>query len=204
MSGRPGELLAEVVNLFPNLVGPKDDTYSSSILELCVFVLSGLPACTRNGFLKAMEQINTAVGADVGEGRFVTFVAAILRADSSEVELLSAGHAPLFLYCLKSDRFETMEAQGLPLGISPDFFSEPPRTLQFASGDLLLLVTDGFFEWANAAEELFGNERLERTVRGARDKSAAEIISTLDKDVIHFAGGTSQKDDLTAIVIKRS
>jgi serine phosphatase RsbU (regulator of sigma subunit) len=158
----------------------------------------------QNGFLKAMEQINKAVGADVGEGRFVTFVAAILRADSSEVELLSAGHAPLFLYCLEGDRFETMEAQGLPLGISPDFFSEPPRTLQFASGDLLLLVTDGFFEWANAAEELFGNERLEHTVRGARDESAAEIISTLYKDVIHFAGGTSQKDDLTAIVIKRS
>jgi phosphoserine phosphatase len=74
--------------------------------------------------------------------------------------------------------------------------------LQFASGDLPLLVTDGFFEWANAAEQLFGNERREHSVRGARDKSAAEIISILCKDVIHFAGGTSQKDDLTAIVFK--
>jgi serine phosphatase RsbU (regulator of sigma subunit) len=157
----------------------------------------------QSGFLQAMEQINKAVSGDVGEGRFVTFVAAILGPNNSEVELLSAGHAPLFLYCLKGDRFETMEAQGLPLGISPDFFSDPPRTLQFASGDLLLLVTDGFFEWANAAEELFGNERLEHSVRGARDKSAAEIISILYKDVIHFAGGTSQKDDLTAIVFKR-
>jgi serine phosphatase RsbU (regulator of sigma subunit) len=43
-----------------------------------------------------MEQVNTAVAADVGEGRFVTFVAAILRPNSSELELLSAGHAPLF------------------------------------------------------------------------------------------------------------
>ena len=157
----------------------------------------------QSDFLQAMEQINKAVGADVGEGRFLTFVAAILRPDSSEVKLLSAGPAPLFLYWLKQDRFETMEAQGLPLGISPDFFSEPPRTLQFASGDPLLLVTDGFFEWANTAEELFGNERLEHSVRGARDKCTAEIISILYKDVIHFAGGTSQKDDLTAIVIKR-
>jgi|SRR5215469_997470 len=158
----------------------------------------------QNGFLKAMEQVNTAVSADVGEGRFVTFVAAILGPNSSGVELLSAGHAPLFLYLLKHDRFETMEAQGLPLGISPDFFSEPPRTLQFARGDLLLLATDGFFEWANAAEELFGNERLENSVRANRDKSPAEIISILYADVLRFAGGTSQKDDLTAIVIKRS
>jgi serine phosphatase RsbU (regulator of sigma subunit) len=157
----------------------------------------------QSGFLKAMEQVNTAVAADVGEGRFVTFVAAILGPNNSELELLSAGHAPLFLYWLKHDRFDNLEAQGLPLGISPDFFSEPPRTLQFASGDLLLLATDGFFEWANASEELFGNERLENSVRASRNKSAAEIISVLHEDVLRFAGGTSQKDDLTAIVIKR-
>jgi serine phosphatase RsbU (regulator of sigma subunit) len=158
----------------------------------------------KNGFLKSMEQVNTAVSADVGEGRFVTFVAAILGPTNSEVELLSAGHAPLFLYWLKHDRFEKMEAQGLPLGISPDFFSEPPRTLQFASGDLLLLVTDGFFEWANTSEELFGSDRLENCVRASRDKPPAEIISILYEDVLRFAGGTSQKDDLTAIVIRRS
>lgn len=158
----------------------------------------------QNGFLQAMEQVNRAVFADVGEERFVTFVAAILKSNSSDVELLSAGHAPLFLYWLKHDRFEQMDAQGMPLGISPDFFSEPPRTLQFAHGDLLLLATDGFFEWANAAEELFGNERLENSIRTSRDKSAAEIISILYEDVLRFAGGTSQKDDLTAIVIKRT
>jgi serine phosphatase RsbU (regulator of sigma subunit) len=157
----------------------------------------------QNGFLKAMEQVNTAVAADIGEGRFVTFVAAILGPNSSELELLSAGHAPLFLYWLKHDRFDNMEAQGLPLGISPDFCSEPPRTLQFEGGDLLLLATDGFFEWANASEELFGNERLQNSVRASRHKSAAEIISILYADVLRFAGGTSQKDDLTAIVIKR-
>jgi len=157
----------------------------------------------QNVFLKAMEQINTAVAADVGEGRFVTFVAAILGPDSSDVELLSAGHAPLFLYWLKHDRFDKMEAQGLPLGISPDFLSDPPQNLQFASGDLLVLATDGFFEWANASEELFGSARLEDSIRASREKPAAEIISTLYQDVLRFAGGTSQKDDLTAIVIKR-
>jgi serine phosphatase RsbU (regulator of sigma subunit) len=158
----------------------------------------------QNDFLKAMEQVNTAVAADIGEGRFVTFVAAILGPNSTGVELLSAGHAPLFLYWPKHDRFDKMEAQGLPLGISPHFLSEPPRNLQFAKGDLLMLATDGFFEWANASEELYGSERLENCVRASRDKSSAEIISILYEDVIRFAGGTSQKDDLTAIVIKRN
>jgi serine phosphatase RsbU (regulator of sigma subunit) len=126
-----------------------------------------------------------------------------LGPESSPVELLSAGHAPLFLYWLKHDRFDKMEAQGLPLGISPDFLSEPPQTLQFSPGDLLVLATDGFFEWANASEELFGSERLESSIRASREKPAADIISILYQDVLRFAGGTSQKDDLTAIVIKR-
>ncbi len=155
-------------------------------------------------FLSAMEQINTAIAADVGEGRFITFVGAIVGPASSKVELLSAGHAPLFLYWLKHDRFDEMEAQGLPLGILPEFTSEPPQVLDFGPGDLLVLATDGFFEWANASEELFGSKRLENSIRANRDKPAAEIISALYQDVILFSGGTPQKDDLTAIVIKRN
>ena len=157
----------------------------------------------QDSFLKAMEEINSAVAADVREGRFITFVAAIFGSDSPAVELLSAGHAPLFLYRHQHDSFEMMEAHGPPLGISDAFFSDPPHTLELASGDLLLLATDGFFEWENAREEQFGHERLGETIRAARGKSAAEIISILHQDVLRFAGGTKQADDLTAIVLKR-
>jgi serine phosphatase RsbU (regulator of sigma subunit) len=109
----------------------------------------------------------------------------------------------LFLYTLKNNRFDLMEAHGLPLGISDAFLSDPPNSLELAPGDLLLLATDGFFEWANAREERFGTERLGQTVRAAREKSAAEIIASLHQEVLRFASGTKQMDDLTAIVLKR-
>ena len=46
------------------------------------------------GLLSAMERINVSLAADLREGRFVTFVAAICHPDSPQVELLSAGHGP--------------------------------------------------------------------------------------------------------------
>ena len=153
--------------------------------------------------LKAMEELNTAVSADVKEGRFITFVAAILGPGEATVELLSAGHAPLFRYWLKRDCFDLMEANALPLGISDSFSSDPPNRVEMSPGDLLVLATDGFFEWADATCNRFGTERLEVSLRAAHSKPAAEIISTLYQDVLRFAGGTKQMDDLTAIVLKR-
>ena len=155
------------------------------------------------GPMLAMEQINTALAADIGEGNFVTFVTAVCSPGSSRVELLSAGHGPLFLYVLKDDRFEEMGTQGLPLGIIPDFVSEPPKVLDLSPGDLLMLATDGFFEWANAQGELFGPKRLQQVIRTSRVKHPSEIISDLYQAVIKFSGGTKQQDDLTAVIIKR-
>ena len=109
-----------------------------------------------NGLFPAMGKVNAALAADLKEGRFVTFVAAVCTPRSPRVELLSAGHGPLFLYLLKHDCFEKMNAQGLPLGISASFDSDPSLCLDLEHGDMLVLATDGFFEWANAQGEQFG------------------------------------------------
>ncbi|HWY43403.1 MAG TPA: PP2C family protein-serine/threonine phosphatase [Candidatus Sulfotelmatobacter sp.] len=153
--------------------------------------------------MATMEQINALLAGDIGEGRFVTFVMVVCTPRSSQVELLSAGHGPLFLYALKEDRFDEMGAQGLPLGIVADLVSEPPHALNLGSGDLLVLATDGFFEWANPQNELFGPMRLEQAIRTSRAKHPSEIISDLYQAVIEFSGGTKQQDDLTAVIIKR-
>ena len=157
-----------------------------------------------DGLLGAMERVNTALLKDIGEARFATFVAVICDPQNPVVELLSAGHGPMFLYWLREDRFDEIAAQGLPLGLMPSLGSDPPLVLDFHPGDLLVITTDGFFEWENAAREQFGVERLQQVVRSHRDLPPAEIISSLYKAVIAFSAGTKQKDDLTAIVIKRT
>lgn len=155
-----------------------------------------------NCLTDAMQALNRSLIHDIGKARFVTFVAAICSPDKP-VEFLSAGHGPLFLYWLREDRFDAFEAQALPLGIMTDLESDAPKVLDLQPGDMLVLSTDGFFEWANAKGEQFGVERMQQTIRASRELHPAEIISALYKAVISFSGGTKQMDDLTAVIIKR-
>ena len=71
---------------------------------------------------------------------------------------------------MKQDSFKEMGAQGLPLGIVAKLVSEPPQILELNKGDLLVLATDGFFEWANSQGELFGPKRLEEVIRTSKEK----------------------------------
>jgi serine phosphatase RsbU (regulator of sigma subunit) len=153
---------------------------------------------------RAMQRINADIGSDLTQGRFVTFVAAICEPNSPRVDLLSAGHGPLFVYFVHEDRFQEMKAQGLPLGVADELDSEPPVRLEMNPGDMLLLITDGFLEWENASREQFGVKRMEQVIRETKTKPPMEIIQTLYKEVIAFSGGTPQNDDLTAVVVKRT
>jgi serine phosphatase RsbU (regulator of sigma subunit) len=76
--------------------------------------------------------------------------------------------------------------------------------LELNPGDLLVLATDGFFEWTNRDSEPFGIERFEETIRRSKEKRPRELISALYGAVLAFSGGMKQQDDLTAVVIKRN
>jgi phosphoserine phosphatase RsbU/P len=78
-----------------------------------------------------------------------------------------------------------------------------PVALEMKPGDIVLLITDGFFEWQNRKEEEFGAERLATVVRKFSDREPEIIIAELYDAVLKFSQGTPQNDDLTAVLIKR-
>ena len=151
----------------------------------------------------ALEHINRALGADMTTGRFATFVAAVCCPECADVEILSAGHGPLFIYSRLDDKFTDLNAHALPFGILPSFHAEPPTRTRLSTGDLVLLATDGFFEWENEQGEDFGVQRIKGVVRACRDAPPKEIVTKLYESAMNFARGSKQQDDLTAVIIKR-
>jgi len=154
----------------------------------------------QNGLLNRLNQL---LADDLSANRFVTFVVVFLDPARAEVKVLSAGHGPILYYRRAADAIENLEAQGIPLGMIASISYEHASERQLEPGDMLVLVTDGFYEWEDPDEQQFGMARLENVIRESRDYSAQEVIACLRTAVETFCKGTKQQDDLTAVVIKR-
>jgi serine phosphatase RsbU (regulator of sigma subunit) len=153
---------------------------------------------------RTLQKINQSFGEDLLPGRFATFVAAVCHPDDGKLELLSAGHGPLFLYSSAEGKMREFPAHDVPLGILPKLSAQASQVVSLELGDVVFLITDGFLEWENAAGEQFGKERFEETVRRTSHLPPEEMIAEIYSAVLKFADGTAQQDDLTAVVIKRS
>ncbi len=151
-----------------------------------------------------IEHVNELLAEDLEDGRFVTCFFGLLDGPAAAIRYSSAGQGPIVFYRRAEDRFEEFSATGLPLGIvaDMDYDEQVERTLQ--PGDMMIVVTDGFFEAANAAGEMFGIARMCESIRRDRDLPAAEIIQDLRRDVDTFTDYAPQADDLTAIVVKKT
>jgi serine phosphatase RsbU (regulator of sigma subunit) len=152
-----------------------------------------------------LEQINGLIYHDLAStGRFITMVIAIVSPDG-RVDLVSAGHGPSLLYRAADQKVEWFGGSGLPLGIDEGETYGPHRPFQLEPGDSMLLLTDGFVEWARTGDKkMFGVERLCATLRDQARGSAKEILTGVDAAVQAFAAGAPQLDDTTAVVIKRT
>jgi len=149
-----------------------------------------------------LQTANDLLDRDL-EGRFVTCFLGVLDPATSAMTYASAGHGPLLFYDRKQDEFTELPVTGIPLGIMAGSDYGAATTKQFQSGDLAVITTDGFFEAANEAGEMFGITRMTELLHRDRDLPAATMIDNLRRAVSDFTAGQPQGDDLTAIVIRK-
>jgi serine phosphatase RsbU (regulator of sigma subunit) len=159
-----------------------------------------LAGADKNGLL---DRLNSLLADDLSANRFITFVIMFLDPENSDVTIMSAGHGPILWYKEKKDAIENLEAHGIPLGMIAGVPYGQASEGSLAPGDMLVVVTDGFYEWENPEGEQFGLSRLESVIRDSHESSAEEVIAKLRSAVESFCRGTEQQDDLTAVVLKR-
>ena len=76
------------------------------------------------------------------------------------------------------------------------------KTVPLASGDVMVLFTDGVTEAMNGGGAAYGIERLSEAVRLNHKKSAGSIREAVLRNLAEYTGGLAQLDDVSLLVVK--
>jgi phosphoserine phosphatase len=148
---------------------------------------------------------NSQLGDDLPTGRFITAFFGRLDPDAHQIEWVSMGQAPV-LVVRPGDAPGTgweIDASGMPLGVDADSAADVVEPIGMNPGDVFVLLSDGYYEAMNPANQHFGTRRVLEVVGANRGASAGEILAALRKATLEFADGRPFDDDQTAIIIKR-
>jgi sigma-B regulation protein RsbU (phosphoserine phosphatase) len=146
--------------------------------------------------------VNRALAGDTPVGHFATLLLARLEPRTRSLTYVSAGHPTGYVLSPAGAVKTALPSTDIPLGIMPDasFTAAPEITLD--PGEGILLLTDGILEAHTVDETLFGIERTLALVQANWNRTARQILDQLYGAVRSFCGAATQRDDMTAIVIK--
>ena len=153
---------------------------------------------------QVVAAMHRLLAADLPDERLVTACFAVIDTTAGQLEYLSAGHGPLLVCRAADGSLEELPAQSLPFG----FLDEPPAVpagrVKLEPGDVFVLITDGFFEAADATGRPFGVAAVVDVIRQDRRGTAERLVASLERGLAEFLGRTAAQDDLTAVVVKRA
>ena len=144
--------------------------------------------------------LNRHLSHDTADDCFMTLFYGVLNPTTKRLCWISAGQAPIFLY--QNKQITELGSSAIPLGIVDNIDYGQTSQIEFSHGDILLLGTDGIWETRNAADEMFGTERLKEIMIHQADQNAASITQHIIDALSDFRGHRPQDDDITLVVIK--
>ena len=149
----------------------------------------------------ALEHVNHQLFERNSSMMFVTVWLAVLEISTGRGLACNAGHENPGIRRAEGD-FELLKYKhGIVVGVRKDAKFEN-RELELRPGDSVFVYTDGVPEAANAANELFGEQRLLESLNRDADAEPEALIRRMHDEVDAFAAGAPQFDDITMLCLK--
>lgn len=148
------------------------------------------------------DRLNKLIYKSSPSDKYITFFIAVLDSSSGELDIVNAGHNPIFLL-RKDGTLEKIDAGGVGLGMFDFGIPFAGQKSIMNSGDKLFLYTDGIPEAMNENEEEYSDEKMINFFLNHSQNFSKDFIEALVKDVKYYSGTALQSDDITAILLKR-
>jgi serine phosphatase RsbU (regulator of sigma subunit) len=151
--------------------------------------------------LTHVNQALTAVLRQADTTMFATCFYLVADVSRAELRFANAGH-PSALHIRSGgaaiEQLRSDLGKGLALGIVPSA-TYSTASCAIASGDLVMLFTDGLFEVENATGELYSEELLHQTVAMHANRPAQEFFDRVLSDIRTFARRDTFDDDVCVV-----
>jgi phosphoserine phosphatase RsbU/P len=151
----------------------------------------------------AVFHLNNQLADLLPDDRFITAFIGMLDPDAHTLRYHSAGQAPILHFEAGTGECRHYKPTSFPLAAMHAGTQRPSMRMALAPGDMLVLLSDGIYEYHDGNGEMFGEERVSSLVAANRFRTAAEVSSLLLAKVAEFAQGAPQEDDITVLLLKR-
>ncbi len=147
-----------------------------------------------------MESINHTISENNDTNMFVTLFVGVMDLKTGRVEYTNAGHdAPIII---TDEDIQMMPVDpNIAIGVMADFEYTIQQTV-LPTNATIFLYTDGLTEAEDKDCQLFGDERIDETLRKMGNTITPKaLIETMTSAVHEFVGQAEQSDDLTMLAI---
>jgi len=149
---------------------------------------------------EVLFKVNNELCRENEQGMFVTLFLGKLNIKTGLVEYANAGHNPSIIIRNNKSEYQKL-ASGIVLAAFENF-SFINEQLTLASGDAILMYTDGVTEAMNAEHKLFGEEKLLDVVTSQSDTSVTNLIESVIHAVETHVQAYEQSDDITVLALR--
>jgi serine phosphatase RsbU (regulator of sigma subunit) len=152
---------------------------------------------------QVIQTVNARIVTDTQSDLFVTVFFGVLDPQTGVLTYVNAGHNPPYLFRRhRGRRARVLRRTGPPLGILENA-QWRRRSVKIDAGETLVLYTDGLTEAMNDAEDFFGDDVFQRTIRSSLPLSAEAMCGELLRAVAEFEGSGQRADDITLLILRR-
>lgn len=156
---------------------------------------------------RLLSEANRILSANMDRRTFITMTYAVVDVERRLMRYARAGHNPILHLKRGHLGSEThvLSPAGLGLGLDRgERFDEilEEAEVPLVPGDAFLFFTDGLSEAMNEEAELFGEERLRALLLRHERMPGEELKDRILDEVRAFAGGASQHDDMTMVILQ--
>lgn len=152
---------------------------------------------------EAVSRANDELCANNPANMFLTAWVGVYDLETGVVTYVNAGHNPpaLLRSSPKPAPQFLKERSGPVMAFMPGFRYRA-RSLRLEPGDAIFLYTDGVTEAMDKKGVLFGDERLDATLRTVPSLAPSAICLHVRMAVTAFSEGTQQADDITILAFR--